>query len=168
MFLIVGAVLLVATFLIAVGLVSLLFIKHPNTSVSTPTVKDLPSELALCDNFRPNSMVLVDLGKGERPYQLTGECPISSPALRDSYIADLEYLGWTVHDDGSGNLTCYSYGRHEVLNAGIGDSSSTDNQASLTVELITAVGSPPDGFPFLQASPSATPSGGTSPTPSRA
>ena len=46
MFLVIGAVLLVATFLIAVGLVSLLFIKHPNTSVSTPAIKDLPHELA--------------------------------------------------------------------------------------------------------------------------
>ncbi len=165
MFLIVGAVLLVATFLIAVGLVSLLFIKHPNTSVSTPTVKDLPSELALCDNFRSNSIVLLDLGKGERHYQVTGECPTSALALRDSYVADLEYLGWTVHDDGSGNLTCYSYGRHEVLNAGIGDSSSVDNQAGLTVELITAVGSPPDGFPLLQPSPSPTPAAAASANP---
>jgi len=164
MFLIVGAVLLVATFLIAVGLVSLLFIKHPNTSVSTPTVKDLPSELALCDNFRSNTIVLLDLGKGERHYQVTGECPTSALALRDSYVADLEYLGWTVHDDGNGNLTCYNYGRHEALNAGIGDSSSADNQATLSVELITAVGAPPDGFP-LQPSSSPSPSASASPSP---
>src|SRR5258708_34998574 len=137
MFLIVGAVLLVATFLIAVGLVSLLFIKHPNTSVSTPTVKDLPQELALCDNFRSSTIVLLDLGKGERHYQVTAECPTSALALRDSYVADLEDLGWTVHDDGHGNLTCYSYGRHEALNAGIRDSSRTDNLASLTADPIT-------------------------------
>jgi hypothetical protein len=147
MFLVVGAVLLVTTFLIALGLVSLLFIKHPNTSVSTPTVKDLPRELALCDNFKPGTIVLLDLGKGEKHYQVSGDCPVSALALRDLYVAQLEYLGWTVHDDGSGNLTCYGYGRHQVLNAGLADSGNGPNQSTLTVEMITGITSPPDGFP---------------------
>jgi hypothetical protein len=154
MFLVIGAVLLVATFLIGVGLVSLIFIRHPNTSVSTPTVKDLPHELALCDNFKPGTIVLLDLGKGEKHFQVTGDCPLSTLALRDVYVAQLEYLGWTVHDDGSGNLTCYSYGRKEALNAGLSDSSNTANQSTLSVELVTGVTSPPDGFPPVKSTPS--------------
>jgi hypothetical protein len=158
MFLVIGAVLLVATFLIAVGVVSLIFIRHPNTSVSSPSVKDLPHELALCDHFKPGNILLLDLGKGERHYQVSGECPTSALALRDVYVAELEYIGWTVHDDGSGNLSCYSYDHGEVLNAGITDSSNGDNQSSLSVELITGVGQPPDGFPQLRPSPSPSPS----------
>jgi hypothetical protein len=165
MFLVVGAVLLVATFLIAVGLVSLVFIKHPNTSVSTPSVKDLPHELALCDNFRPSSIVLLDLGRNERHYQVGGECPVSRLALRNLYVAQLEYLGWTVHDDGNGNLSCYNYDRQEVLNANLQDSSGSPNQSTLQVELVTGITNPPDGFPRVRpailgspgASPSATP-----------
>jgi hypothetical protein len=167
MFLVVGAVLLVATFLIAVGLVSLLFIKHPNTSVSTPTVNDLPHELALCDNFKSSSIVLLDLGKGERHYQVSGDCPVSTLVLRDAYVAQLEYLGWTVHDDGSGNLACYSYTRHEVLNAGMTDSSAGANQSTLSVELVTGVAAPPDGFPLVQVSPTGSPRPNPTASPTR-
>src|ERR1035437_4068175 len=167
MFLVTGAVLLLAIFLIAVGLVSLLFIKHPNTSLSTPTVKDLPHELALCDNFKSGTIVLLDLGKGEKHFQVTGDCPVSTLALRDVYVAQLEYLGWTVHDDGSGNLSCYSYGRQEVLNAGLGDSSNGANQSTLTMELVTGVTSPPDGFPRVQPTPSGSPRPAPSATPVR-
>jgi hypothetical protein len=165
MFLLIGGVLLVATFLIGVGVVSLIFIKHPNTSVSTPTVKNLPRELALCDNFKSGTIVLVDLGKGEKHFQVTGECPLSSLALRDLYVAQLEYLGWTVHDDGSGNLSCYSYDRKEVLNAGLSDSSNGANQSTLTVELVTGVANPPDGFPLLQATPQPSPKSSPAATP---
>ncbi len=167
MLLVIGGVLLVAIFLIAVGLVSLLFLKHPNTNVSTPSVKDLPHELALCDNFKPGTIVLLDLGKGEKHFQVTGDCPVSALALRDVYVAQLEYLGWTVHDDGMGNLTSYSYDRKEVLNAGLADSSNGANQATLTVELIEAVTSPPDGFPRAQPTPSGSPGGAPSATPVR-
>jgi hypothetical protein len=165
MFLVIGAILLVAIFLIAVGLVSLLFIKHPNTSVSTPTIKDLPHELALCDNFRSSTIVLLDLGKGEKHFQVTGDCPLSTLALRDVYVAQLEYLGWTVHDDGSGNLSCYSYARQEVLNAGLSDSSNGANQSTLSVELVTGVSGAPDGFPRVQSTPSGSPRSAPSATP---
>src|SRR6202171_6686890 len=135
MFLIIVAVLLAAAFLILVGVVSLFIAKHPNTNVSTPAVNDLPSELVLCDHFKPANTVLLDLGKGEKHYQVTGDCPLSALALRDSYVSNLAYVGWTVHDDGRGNLTCYNYTRREVLNAGITDSSSTAKQTSLAVEV---------------------------------
>jgi hypothetical protein len=166
MFLIIGAVLLAATFLILVGLVSLFFARHPNTNVSTPAVKDLPPELVLCDHFKPGNIVLLDLGKGEKHYQVTGECPLSALALRDIYVASLEYAGWTVHDDGSGNLTCYNYTHRELLNAGVTDSSSTANQSSLSIELITAVASPPTGFPQLGTTPSPSPSRSPGASPS--
>jgi hypothetical protein len=165
MFLVVGAVLLVATFLIAVGLVSLLFIKHPNTSVSTPAIRDLPHELALCDHFRSSTILLLDLGRDEKRYQVTGDCPQSSLALRDVYVPQLEYLGWTVHDDGSGNLTCYSYDRKEVLNAGLSDSGNGANQSTLTVELLTGITSPPDSFPQVPSTPSPAPGSVPSATP---
>jgi hypothetical protein len=157
MFLIIGAVLLAATFLILVGVVSLFIAKHPNTNVSTPAVNDLPSELVLCDHFKPANTVLLDLGKGEKHYQVTGDCPLSALALRDDYVSSLTYVGWTVHDDGMGNLTCYDYDRKEVLTAGITDSSSNANQSTLSVELITAVTSPPTGFPKIISSPSPSP-----------
>src|ERR1700694_2909714 len=107
MFLIIGAVLLAATFLVLVGLVSLFFARHPNTNVSTPAVQDLPPELVLCNHFKPGNIVLLDLGGGEKHYQVAGDCPLSALALRDPYVQSLQYLGWTVRDDGSGNLTCY-------------------------------------------------------------
>ena len=165
MFLIIGAVLLAATFLILVGLVSLFIAKHPNTNVSTPAVNDLPSELVLCDHFKPSNIVLLDLGKGEKHYQVTGDCPLSALALRDGYVAALEYVGWTVKDDGRGNLNCYHYARREVLNAGINDSSSTANQSTLSVEMITGLGSPPTGFPRVRPSPSPSPEASPSASP---
>jgi hypothetical protein len=167
MFLIIGAVLLASTFLILVGLVSLFIARHPNTNVSTPGVNDLPSELVLCDHFKPANIVLLDLGKGEKHYQVTGDCPLSALALRDSYASSLVSAGWTVHDDGRGNLNCYDYNLKEVLNAGITDSSSTANQSSLSVEMITAVGSPPTGFPQVSPSPSPSPEPSPSASPAR-
>lgn len=154
MFLVAGAVMLVVVFLVVVGLVNLFISKHPNASVTTPTVSSLPRELALCDSFKPSQVVLLDLGKGEKHYQVTGDCPVSSLVLDDNYVAELEYRGWTVHDDGSGNLFAYDYQRHQTLTAGITDSNNGDNQATLSIEMVTSVSSPPDGFPGSSPSPS--------------
>ena len=167
MFLVVGSVLLVTTFLIIVGLVSLFALsKRPNASVSTPQVSELPKELMLCDNFKSSTVVLIDLGKGDRRYTVTGDCPVSALTLKDVYPARLSAVGWIVHDDGNGNLACYDYEKKEVLNAGITDSSSTPNQATLSVDMVTGVSAAPDGFPKLKPSPSPSPSPRPSPSPS--
>jgi hypothetical protein len=170
MFLIIGAVLLVTTFLILVGLVSLFALaRRPNASVSTPSVRDLPHELALCDNFKPGTIVLIDLGKGEKRYTVTGDCPVSALVLRDTYDARMQALGWVVHNDGNGNFAGYGYERREVLTATITDSSSTANQSTLSVDMVTGQDPPPD-FPKVQPSPSPSPSPrpspSTSPSPS--
>jgi len=165
MFLVIGAVLLVTTFLILVGLVSLFALaRRPNASVSTPSVSDLPHELALCDNFKPGTIVLIDLGKGERRYTVNGDCPVSALTLKDDYNARLQALGWVVHDDGNGNFASYEYERREVLTATITDSSSTANQSTLSVDMVTGQGPPPD-FPKVKPSPSPSPSPRPSPSP---
>jgi hypothetical protein len=166
MFLVVGAVLLVTTFLILVGLVSLFALaRRPNASVSTPSVSDLPHELALCDNFKSGTIVLIDLGKGDRRYTVTGDCPVSAVALKGYYNARLQALGWVVHDDGNGNFACYEYERREVLTASVTDSSSTPNQSALSVDMVTGQ-DPPSDFPRIKPSPSPSPSPRPSPSPS--
>jgi hypothetical protein len=166
MFLVVGAVLLVTTFLILVGLVSLFALaRRPNASVSTPSVSDLPHELALCDNFKPGTIVLIDLGKGDRRYTVNGDCPVSALALKDTYETRLQSLGWIVHNDGNGNFVCYEYERKEVLTAAVTDSSSTANQSSLSVDMVTGQ-EPPSDFPKIKPSPSPSPSPRPSASPS--
>jgi len=166
MFLVIGAVLLVTTFLILVGLVSLFALaRRPNASVSTPSVSDLPHELALCDNFKPGSIVLIDLGKGDKRYTVTGDCPVSALALRDAYDTRLQALGWVVHNDGNGNFAGYEYERRELLTASVNDSSSTANQSNLSVDMVTGQDPPPD-FPRIRPSPSPSPSPRPSPSPS--
>jgi len=121
----------------------------PTVSNSLP---NLPADVFICDHFAFARAEVHDLGGGSRLYDVTGDCPVNAGALGDTYISELEYRGWTVHQDSSGSINAYSYGAHEQLTSTFSSSDTVPNQT--TVNFVVATGQPvPAGFPSPFPSP---------------
>jgi len=151
----VGALVLVLGFLIFTGAEFLYLVRSGNTRVSSTVPSDLPSEVPFCTGFLPNRSFSTKLDDGKH-YIIQGDCPENQLQLDDDLTRLLQYKGWTVHDDGQGTLTTYSYQRHQRLDIGMTGSNSPSNQTAVTMELWTGLKQPPDGFP-AQATPSPSP-----------
>jgi hypothetical protein len=154
----VGALVLVFGFLIFAGAAALYFVRNGRAQVTDTLPADLPGEVPICTGFQPAHTIIVDAAGGKR-YDIQGDCPENRLQLNDDLVKQMEYLGWTVHDDGQGNLSAYDYTRRERLDVGLSDSTNTSNQTTVTIELQTAVTAVPSGFPRPTPSPSPRPSG---------
>ncbi|MHB8508843.1 MAG: hypothetical protein ACYDGR_09380 [Candidatus Dormibacteria bacterium] len=155
LFLLVGGALLVTVGLLVFAGAGLYFVfrgGNTHASVSSKLPADLPADVALCDHFNVQRVITTSTN-GSTRYTIQGECPINPLFLHDSYVALLEYKGWTVHDDNAGNLAAYNYTQHQVLSASLGDASNP-NAAALFLEVVTGVKDPPSDFPSPLPSPS--------------
>ncbi|HEV1997425.1 MAG TPA: hypothetical protein VGR61_04750 [Candidatus Dormibacteraeota bacterium] len=148
----IGALVLVFGFLIFAGAAALYFVRNGKAQVTETLPANLPKEIPICTGFQPAHTIIVDVAGGRR-YDIQGDCPVNRLQLNDDLINQLEYLGWTVHDDGQGNLSGYSYTRQERLDVGLTDSTGSSNQTTLMIELQTAVKAAPSGFPHFTPSP---------------
>ena len=133
-------------FLLFAGVEFVYLVRSGNTQVTSTLPTDLPKEVPFCTGFRPNRAFSNQLEDG-RHYVVEGDCPENRLQLDDDLTRLLQYNGWTVHDDGQGTLSSYSYARHQRLDIGVSDNNSPSNQASVTLELWTGLKQPPDGFP---------------------
>ncbi|MFN2462906.1 MAG: hypothetical protein ABR573_03255 [Candidatus Dormibacteria bacterium] len=149
-----GALVLVLGFL-AFTAVEFFFLMRggSNTVVSTTIPADLPAQVPFCTAFKASRSFSTPV-EGGRHFLVQGDCPENRLQLEDDLIGLMKDNGWTVHDDGQGSLTSYSYDRHQRLDIGINDSNSPANQAAVTVEVWTGLTHPPDGFPRPSVSPS--------------
>ena len=138
----------VLALVVLLGLGGFFIISGGAARVLTNT-SDLPKELVLCEHFQPSRMLEGDQGSKKR-YHVEGDCPVAQFELHDSYIADLEYAGWTVHADSTGNLSAYRYGFREYITIVFSESSATTNATSLVVDMYTQTDPAPD---FPQATP---------------
>ena len=154
----IGALVLVLGFLIFAGAAAIYFVRNGKAQVTDTLPSDRPKEIPICTGFQPAHTIIVDAAGGRR-YDIQGDCPENRLQLNDDLIKQMESVGWTVHDDGQGNLTAYDYTRQETLDVGLADSTSGSNQTTVTIELQTAVKAVPSGFPRPTATPSPHPSG---------
>lgn len=117
--------------------------------------KDLPNSVPLCDNFEPSRLLRFQVtdpqGNRHTAYHIEGGCPVAPVVLNDKYIAVMKDLGWTVHDQGDGNLVAYAYERHEDLIASIDVDGDNPNQSRLQLDIHTNADIPKD---FPSPSPS--------------
>jgi hypothetical protein len=151
-----GAIGLTLAVVVLAGLGTFFIVNSGQAKVINST-SELPKELVLCPNFTANRMVVVDLGKPGRRYRVEGECPVSPAEAKEPYIADLQYNGWTVHSDDSGNIGGYQYSSRELINIVLTQSSSSANTTAITIDMSTSQDVPSD-FPAATASPVLSPS----------
>jgi hypothetical protein len=151
-----GAIGLTLAVIVLAGLGTFFIVNSGQAKVVSST-GDLPKELVLCPNFQPSRMVLIDLGKAGKHYRVEGECPVSRAELSGTYVSDLEYAGWTVHTDASGNMTAYRYSSREFVAIVVGQGSSNSNATSVTLDMATGQDVPPDFPPGPSPSPSKSP-----------
>ena len=149
----IGAIILVAGFLVFAGAEALYLVRNGKAQVSDTLPANLPKEIPICTGFIPAHTFVVDLGNGKR-YEVQGDCPESSVQLVDDMTNQMASGGWTVHDDGAGNLAGYDYERHERIDVALVDSSSASNQTTVTIQMETHVDQVPSDFPPRSASPS--------------
>jgi hypothetical protein len=148
LFVIVAGALAVTTALLAFTFIGAAYLVHGGRmTFSDQLPADLPPELVTCPHFAVSHSVVATTDSGGTRYEVDGDCPLNLLTMQERYVADLEYHGWTVHTDDSGNVVAYAYGRREQLSATLAESSSNDNQTTLQVEMVTGIDSPPDGFP---------------------
>jgi hypothetical protein len=152
-----GAIGLTLAVIVLAGLGTFFIVNSGQAKVIASTA-DLPKEMVLCQNFQPTRMVLIDLGRAGKHYRAEGECPVSPAEAKDPYIAELEYAGWTVHSDDSGNIAAYRYASRELIAIVLGQGSGSSNATAATIDMSTDQDVPAD---FPQASPAA----GASPSP---
>jgi hypothetical protein len=152
-----GAIGLTLAVVVLAGL-GTFFIVNSGQAKVINSIGDLPKELVLCPNFAANRMVLVDLGRAGKRYRVEGECPVTPAEAKDPYIADLQYNGWTVHSDDSGNIGGYRYSSRELISIVLTQSSNSANTTAVTIDMSTGQDVPSDF-------PPATPSQAATPTP---
>jgi hypothetical protein len=152
----IGALVLVLGFVAFAGVTALYLLRNGRAQVTDTLPTNLPSEIPICTGFIPAHTIIVDVAGGKR-YDIQGDCPVNRSQLNDDLVNKMEFLGWTVHDDGQGDLSAYDYSRHETLDITITDSSSSSNQATVMMEVQTAVTAVPSDFPKV-AGPSPRPS----------
>jgi len=161
MMLLVGAAFAVTAVVLVFTMVGAFYLlRGGRTTFSDSLPTNLPPEIVTCDNFAVSHSAVSTTDTGATRYDIQGECPVNPLAMLDSYIADLEYHGWTVHSDDSGGIVAYAYGRKEQLTATLSESSVNDNQTTLQLEVVTGVDQPPPDFPTPKPTP-------PSPTPRR-
>ena len=151
----IGALVLVLGFLIFTGAEFLYLVRSGNTQVTSTVPADLPPQVPFCTGFQPNRSFSTKVDGGMH-YLIQGDCPENLLQLDNDLTRLVQYNGWTVHDDGQGTLTTYSYERQQQLDIGMNDSNSPSNQTAVTMEIWTNQKRPPDGFP-TKAVPSPSP-----------
>jgi hypothetical protein len=147
----IGALVLVLAFLVFAAATALFLVRNGQVSDTLPS--HLPREVPICTGFMPAHVIVFDADTGKR-YEIQGDCPEDSVQLDDDMIHLMEYLGWTVHDDGQGDLSAYNYEKQETLTVTLSDSSSASNQTTVMLEMQTNVKSVPSDFPPRTGSPS--------------
>ena len=151
----IGALVLVLGFLVFAGAEAFYLVRNGRAQVTDTVPPDLPKEIPICDGFTPAHTIIVDTSPGKR-YEVQGDCPVNRLQLVDDLTNQMAYEGWTVVDDGAGNLSGYMYTKHERIDVGLSDSSAGSNQTTVTIQLQTAVTAVPSDFP---PAPSPSPSG---------
>lgn len=149
----IGAIILVAGFLIFASAEALYLVRNGKTQITDTLPSNLPKEFPICPGFMPAHTIVVDTTKGKH-YDIQGDCPESRPQLVDDMTVQMESSGWTVHNDGAGNLSAYEYERHERLDAVLVDSNNASNQTTVSMQIDTVVTAVPSGFPPRSPSPS--------------
>lgn len=147
-----GALVLVVGFLIFTGAEFLYLMRSGTTQVSSTVPADLPHEVPFCTGFVPNRAFSTKL-EGGKHFIIQGDCPENHLQLDNDLTRLLQYNGWTVHDDGQGTLSTYSYERQQRLDIGLNGNNSPSNQTAVTIELWTGLTHPPDGFARPATSP---------------
>lgn len=153
----IGALVLVLGFLVFAGATALYFVRNGRAQVTDTLPSNLPREIPICTGFQPAHTIIVDVAGGKR-YDIQGDCPENTVQLNDDLVNQMEFLGWTVHDDGQGDLAGYNYAKRETIDVSLSDSSSASNQATVMIEMQTAVKTPPSDFPRSAVAPSPHPS----------
>lgn len=148
----IGAIILVLGFLGFAGAEALYLIRNGKAQVSDTVPADLPKEIPICTGFSPAHTIVVDLGHGKR-YEVQGDCPEDRLQLVDDVTNQMASGGWTVHNDGAGNLSGYDYERHERIDIALVDSNNASNQTTVTIQMETGVNQVPSDFPQPSPSP---------------
>ncbi|MFN2465140.1 MAG: hypothetical protein ABR598_02615 [Candidatus Dormibacteria bacterium] len=141
-----------AGFLVFAGAEAFYLVKNGKATVSDTLPANLPKQIPICTGFRAGHTIVVNAAGGKR-YEVQGECPESRPQLVDDLTNQMAYIGWTVHDDGAGNLSGYDYQRHQRIDVALNNSSSQANQTTVTIDLQTEVNGVPSDFPTPPPSP---------------
>lgn len=149
----IGAIVLVAGFLVFAGAEALYLVRNGKAQVTDTLPSNLPKEFPICTGFIPVHTIVVDTAKGKH-YDIQGDCPENRPQLVDDLTVQMESSGWTVHNDGAGTLSAYDYERHERLDAALVDSNNASNQTTVSMQIDTVVTPVPSDFPQLSPSPS--------------
>ncbi|GAC1581364.1 MAG: hypothetical protein NVS3B24_17780 [Candidatus Dormibacteria bacterium] len=142
----VGALVMVAAFVLFTAAQFFYLVRSGNARVSSAVPADLPAEVPFCTGFEPNRSFSTALDGGKH-FLVQGTCPENHLQLDNDLTRLLQYNGWTVHDDGQGTLSSYSYDRHQRLDISINPNGVPANQAAVTVEVWTGLKRAPDGFP---------------------
>lgn len=150
----IGAVILVAGFLIFAGAEAFYLVKNGKATVTDSLPSDLPRQIPICTGFKPAHTIIVDANGGKR-YEVQGDCPENRLQLVDDLTSQMKFIGWTVHGDGAGNLSGYDYQHQLRIDVALNDSSSAGNQTTVTMDMQTAVRTVPADFPRPSPSPSA-------------
>ncbi|MEA2683955.1 MAG: hypothetical protein QOK05_2283 [Chloroflexota bacterium] len=153
----IGAIILVAGFLIFAGAEALYLVRNGKAQVTDTLPSNLPKEFPVCPGFIPAHTIVVDTSTGKH-YDIQGDCPENRPQLVDDLTQLMASAGWTVHNDGTGDLSAYFYDKHERLDVALVDSNNASNQTTISMQIDTGVLKVPSDFPPLEGSPSASPS----------
>ncbi|HEY8739389.1 MAG TPA: hypothetical protein VIN56_02190 [Candidatus Dormibacteraeota bacterium] len=149
----IGAVILVAGFLLFAGAEALYLVRNGKAQVTDTLPANLPKQIPICTGFKPAHTIVVETGGGKR-YEVQGDCPENRLQLVDDLTNQMQYIGWTVHDDGTGALSAYDYERHQLIELTLADSASGSNQTTVTMDMQTGVTAVPSGFARPSPSPS--------------
>lgn len=142
----IGAVILVAGFIIFAGAEAYYMVKNGKATVSDTLPANLPKQIPICTGFKPAHTIVLDASGGKR-FEVQGDCPENRLQLVDDLINLMQYAGWTVHDDGAGNLSAYDYERHAHIDVVLTDSNDSANQTTVNMDMQTGVTPVPSDFP---------------------
>jgi hypothetical protein len=150
----IGAVVLVLVFVLVVGSSIFYLLTNGKTQVlSNRLPPGFPREVPLCAGFTPSRSFSTPQDGGTH-FLVQGDCPENLLQLDDDLTRMMQYNGWTVHDDGQGSLSSYSYDRHARLDVGMTNDNSPANESAVQIDVWTGLTRPPDGFPSPVASAS--------------
>jgi hypothetical protein len=120
---------------------------------------DLPTGVWLCDNIvvkrsfvtqQADITHLAQPGTKQLVYEVDGDCPVTPEHVRDAYVSELAYRGWTVHGAGDGGLWAYNYERRIGVSVDLRQSDANPNQTSMVLKAVTNFKTPDE---FIQPAP---------------
>jgi hypothetical protein len=153
MYLALGTLVLSLVFALVLGAFAYFMVKSGRARYSDQVPSDFPSDVYLCNPFFVNHSIVFDSPDNGTHYELEGDCQVSQAVLSPTYVSELEYRGWTVHDDGQGDLTAYSYETHREVSVVLNDSGAGANATTVRIVVLSRVLPVPDDFALPTPSP---------------